>query len=134
MRTAMTKPMNKIDLPAAPTAQVGKLIEELCPQGVEFKALGEVANIKNGKDWKMLSSGDVPVYGTGGIMGYVDKFSYDQPTVLIPRKGSIENVFYLEEPFWNIDTVYYTEIDITCLALPAHRFLQKIPALVAELI
>ena len=64
----------------------------------------------------MLSSGDVPVYGTGGIIGYVDKFSYDQPTVLIPRKGSIENIFYLEEPFWNIDTIYYTEIDINSIA------------------
>ena len=80
--------------------------------GVEFKALEEVANIKNGKDWKVLSIGDIPVYGTGGIMGYVDKFSYNQPTVLIPRKGSIENIFYLEEPFWNVDTIYYTEIDI----------------------
>ena len=98
----MVKTMNKIE----------KLIDELCPEGVEFRELGEIANIKNGKDWKMLNSGDVPVYGTGGIMCYVDKFSYNHPTVLIPRKGSIENIFYLEEPFWNVDTIYYTEIDI----------------------
>ena len=53
------------------------------------------------------------MYGTGGVMGYVDAFSYDKPTVLIPRKGSITNIFYLDMPFWNVDTIYYTEIDTT---------------------
>jgi len=78
---------------------------------VEWMTLGEVANIKNGKDWKKLGAGDVPVYGSGGVMKYVDTFAYDKPTVLIPRKGSITNIFYVETPFWNVDTIYYTEID-----------------------
>ncbi len=74
--------------------------------------LEEVVKIKNGKDWKELGKGEIPVYGSGGEMGiYVDKFTYDKPTVLIPRKGSIENVFYLDKPFWNVDTIFYTEID-----------------------
>ena len=73
----------------------------------------DVAKIKNGKDWKHLGEGDIPIYGSGGIMGYVDTYSYDKPTVLIPRKGTITNIFYLEEPFWNVDTIYYTEIDTT---------------------
>lgn len=74
--------------------------------------LEEVVTIKNGKDWKKLGNGDIPVYGSGGEMGvYVDKYSYDKPTVLIPRKGSIENVFYLDKPFWNVDTIFHTEID-----------------------
>ena len=74
--------------------------------------LEEVVTIKNGKDWKKLGKGDIPVYGSGGEMGvYVDKYSYDKPTVLIPRKGSIENVFYLDKPFWNVDTIFHTEID-----------------------
>ena len=101
----MTKHMNKIDI----------LIAELCPEGVEYKGLGDVAVIKNGKDWKKLGNGNVPVYGTGGVMGYVNKFVYNKPTVLIPRKGSIENIFYLEVPFWNVDTIYYTEINIDVL-------------------
>lgn len=42
---------------------------------------------------------------------FVDKYSYNKPTVLIPRKGSIDNVFYVDEPFWNVDTIFYTEID-----------------------
>lgn len=78
---------------------------------VEWMALGEVAKIKHGKDWKRLNSGDIPVYGSGGIMGYVDTYSYNKPTVLIPRKGSITNIFYIESPFWNVDTIYYTEIN-----------------------
>ena len=74
--------------------------------------LGSIIEIKNGKDWKSLSTGTIPVYGSGGNMGiYVDKYAYNKPTVLIPRKGSIENIFYLEEPFWNVDTIFYTQID-----------------------
>nr|WP_231293070.1 restriction endonuclease subunit S [Serratia symbiotica] len=78
---------------------------------VEWRALEQVAKIKHGKDWKSLNAGDVPVYGSGGIMEFVDEYSYDKPTVLIPRKGSITNIFYVETPFWNVDTIYYTEID-----------------------
>ena len=74
--------------------------------------LEDLIKIKNGKDWKQLGKGKIPVYGSGGEMEiYVDRYSYDKPTVLIPRKGSIENVFYLEEPFWNVDTIFHTEID-----------------------
>lgn len=80
-------------------------------EGVRWTTLGEVAKIKNGKDWKLLGTGNIPVYGTGGIMGFVDQFSYNKPTVLIPRKDTITNIFYLEGPFWNVDTIYYTQID-----------------------
>lgn len=79
---------------------------------VEWRVLKDVATLKNGKDWKALSSGEIPVYGSGGEMGeFVSDYSYDKPTVLIPRKGSISNLFYLEKAFWNVDTIYYTEID-----------------------
>ena len=79
---------------------------------VEWKVFKDVATLKNGKDWKNLPSGDIPVYGSGGEMGeFVADYSYDKPTVLIPRKGSISNLFYLEKAFWNVDTIYYTEID-----------------------
>ena len=74
--------------------------------------LEEVVTIKNGKDWKKLGQGNIPVYGSGGEMGvFVDKYSYDKATVLIPRKGSIDNVFYLDKPFWNVDTIFHTEVD-----------------------
>ena len=79
---------------------------------VDWKVLKDVATLKNGKDWKVLPRGEIPVYGSGGEMGeFVADYSYDKPTVLIPRKGSISNLFYLEKAFWNVDTIYYTEID-----------------------
>jgi len=88
---------------------------------VEWFPLEQIAKIKHGKDWKGLNSGNIPVYGSGGIMGYVDAYSYSKPTVLIPRKGSITNIFYVETPFWNVDTIYYTEID-TSKVVPKYLY------------
>ena len=79
---------------------------------LESLKLEDIVKIKNGKDWKKLDKGNIPVYGSGGYMDVnVDKYSYNKPSVLIPRKGSIENVFYLDKAFWNVDTIFYTEID-----------------------
>lgn len=87
-------------------------LEKLLDGGdVAWVPLEEVATIKHGRDWKHLNEGDIPVYSSGGIMGYVDEYSYGKPTVLIPRKGSITNIFFVETPLWNVDTIYYTEID-----------------------
>lgn len=77
----------------------------------EQVTLSDVVNIKNGKDYKHLSEGIYPVYGSGGVMTYVSEYAYNKPSVLIPRKGSLNNLFYVEEPFWNVDTVFYTEIN-----------------------
>ena len=93
-------------------SRIEDLIAEYCPDGVEYKRLGDVCKIKNGKDYKHLSAGDIPVYGSGGVMDVrVDTSVYDRPTVLLPRKGSIANVFYVDGPFWNVDTIFYTVID-----------------------
>lgn len=73
--------------------------------------LGEVLEIKYGKDHKHLEDGDIPVYGSGGIMRYANKALYDKPTVLIPRKGTLSNLFYVDTPFWSVDTMFYTKID-----------------------
>ena len=94
-------------------SKLSELIARLCPDGVEYLQIQEVVNIKPGRDYKHLQSGNIPVYGSGGIMTYVDECSYNRPTVLLPRKGSISNIFYVDEPFWNVDTIYYTEIDET---------------------
>ena len=83
--------------------------------------LKDVAIIKNGKDYKNLSEGNIPVYGTGGIMTYVDKFASESPSVLLPRKGSVDNIYYVDEPFWTVDTLYWTEIN-TNKILPKYLF------------
>lgn len=80
---------------------------------VEWKRLGDVARIKNGKDHKALGKGEFPVFGSGGIMRYADTYAYNKPSVLIPRKGSLGNLFFVDVPFWNVDTIFYTEIDET---------------------
>lgn len=59
--------------------------------------------------------GSIPVYGTGGIIARVDEYVATGPSILLPRKGSISNVYYVEEPFWNVDTIYRTEIDETTI-------------------
>lgn len=78
---------------------------------MEWKTLKVVLKIRNGRDYKHLGEGPIPVYGSGGIMTYVDTPMYTNPSVLIPRKGSIDKLYYVDTPFWNVDTVFYTEID-----------------------
>ena len=85
-----------------------------------------VATICNGGDYKHFGEGNIPVYGTSGIMTYIDKYVYDKPTVLIPRKGSLDKLYYVDTPFWNVDTIFYTKINTT-IVLPKYLFylLQK---------
>lgn len=86
------------------------------PSGsVPVMRLGDVVRIRNGRDYKHLENGPIPVYGSGGIMTRVSTAAYDKPSVLIPRKGSLGNIFYVDEPFWTVDTIFYTEIDQTRL-------------------
>lgn len=73
--------------------------------------LRELLEIKNGRDHKGLNSGIYPVYGSGGIMRYVDSFLYDKPSVLLPRKGTLDNIQYTDKAFWTVDTIYYTEVN-----------------------
>ena len=92
-------------------SRLDELIAKFCPNGVKYRELKDILIIKNGKDYKNLTEGKYPVYGSGGIMTYVSSYVYDKPSVLIPRKGSIDKLYYVEEPFWNVDTIFYTEID-----------------------
>ena len=85
--------------------------ESLAARGrVRWCALGDVVRICNGRDYKTLSAGDVPVYGSGGVMTYVSDYLSVGPTVLIPRKGSLDNIYFVEGQFWTVDTIFYTEI------------------------
>jgi len=72
--------------------------------------LSELIAVKYGKDHKKLADGSYPVYGSGGIMRYVERPLYEKESVLIPRKGSLNNVMYVNEPFWSVDTMFYTEM------------------------
>ena len=78
----------------------------------EYK-LSQLLEIKNGKDHQNLSDGQYPVFGSGGIMRYINSFLYDKPSILLPRKGSLTNIQFCEVPFWTVDTTYYTVVDET---------------------
>ncbi|WP_198016019.1 restriction endonuclease subunit S [Methanobrevibacter wolinii] len=79
-----------------------------------YYSLGDLVKIKYGRNQKKVQddeNGKYPIYGTGGLMGYSIDYLYDKPSVLIGRKGSIEKVRYIEEPFWTVDTLFYTEVN-----------------------
>jgi type I restriction enzyme S subunit len=73
--------------------------------------LGEILEVKYGKDHKNLLTGTIPVYGSGGIMRHVNTYMYDDESILIPRKGTLSNIFYRSEPFWTVDTMFWTKIN-----------------------
>ena len=73
--------------------------------------LRDLIVIKNGKDHKKLKNGQYPVYGSGGIMRFADNYLYDQESILLPRKGTLNNIQFVTEPFWTVDTCYYTVVN-----------------------
>ena len=68
----------------------------------------DVLSIGNGRDYKHLNNGGIPVFGTGGYMTSVDECLYDGETTFIGRKGSINKPFYYNGKFWTVDTLFYT--------------------------
>ena len=87
--------------------------------------LGDLVKVKYGKDHKKLSDGTFPVYGSGGIMRYANQYLYDKESVLIPRKGTLNNVIYVNEPFWSVDTMFYTEMKQENIAKYVYLFLSE---------
>ncbi len=72
------------------------------------KKLGDILSIGNGRDYKHLKPGNVPVYGTGGLMLYVNGHLYDGKSICIGRKGTIDKPQFLDGKFWTVDTLFYT--------------------------
>ena len=87
--------------------------------------LSDLINIKYGKDHKHLADGIYPVYGSGGIMRYVEQPLYERESVLIPRKGSLNNVMYVNQPFWSVDTMFYTEMKQINVAKFLYHFMKS---------
>lgn len=87
--------------------------------------LSDLITVKYGKDHKKLNDGPYPVYGSGGIMRYVERPLYDKESVLIPRKGTLNNVLYVNEPFWSVDTMFFTEIKLPNVAKYVYHFVKS---------
>ena len=76
----------------------------------EYK-LGDILSVKYGKDHKKIADGSIPIYGSGGIMRFGDRYIFEGPSILIPRKGSLNNIIFADKPFWTVDTMFWTIIN-----------------------
>lgn len=73
--------------------------------------LKDLIKINNGKDYRHLSAGNIPVYGSGGIMCYVNEYLFDGECILLPRKGTLDNIMYVTGKFWTVDTMYWVTVN-----------------------
>ncbi|MCG3680184.1 restriction endonuclease subunit S [Aliarcobacter butzleri] len=85
-------------------------LEMEIPKWWELVNLESMLDIKYGKDYKHLNNGEIPLYGSGGIMKYVNKYLYSGESILIPRKGSLNNIIHINQKFWTVDTMFYSII------------------------
>lgn len=74
----------------------------------DSKLINEILSIGSGRDYKHLEKGDIPVFGTGGLMTYVNDYLYEGETVCIGRKGTIDKPMYFNGKIWTVDTLFYT--------------------------
>ena len=81
------------------------------PEGWRVEKLSHFLTIKNGKDHKHLQDGKFAVYGSGGIIRMVTDYLYSGESILFPRKGTLNNVMYVNEKFWTVDTMFYSEVN-----------------------
>ena len=89
----------------------GKFVDSelgMIPEGWKVGCLGDLITIKYGKDHKKLEDGTFSVYGSGGFMRYVNSWLYNGESVLIPRKGTLDNIMYVCEKFWTVDTMFFS--------------------------
>jgi type I restriction enzyme S subunit len=78
----------------------------------ERKCIGDLLTIAHGKNQYAVvdRNGIYPILATGGQIGTANRFLYNKPSVLIGRKGTIDRPQYMEQPFWTVDTLFYSVI------------------------
>jgi type I restriction enzyme S subunit len=92
----------------------------------KMKSISQILTIGNGCDYKHLSKGIIPVFGTGGIMTHVSKCLYDGESVFIGRKGTIDKPLYFNGKFWTVDTLFYTHSFVDAVPYFVYCLFQKI--------
>ena len=88
--------------------------------------LEELVEVKYGKDHKKLADGPYPVYGSGGFMRSAERFLFSGESVLIPRKGSLNNVMYVDEEFWTVDTMFFTVPRMSGVAKYVYQYAKRL--------
>lgn len=92
----------------------------------EIKEFGDLFKVGNGRDYRHLGPGDIPVFGSGGYMGSVDDYIYYGESVCIGRKGTIDNPIFLTGKFWTVDTLFYTHTFSGCIPRFIYLLFQRI--------
>ena len=82
------------------------------PEDWDVKPIGDLLRIRHGKSQKEVfdPNGDYPILATGGEIGRAREPLYSKPSVLIGRKGTIDIPYYMDTPFWTVDTLFYSEV------------------------
>lgn len=82
------------------------------PNGWKECKLGEVIELLYGKGLREQDrkTGNIPVYGSNGIVGYHNEYLVKGPGIIIGRKGSVGEVKYSPVDFFPIDTTYYVSL------------------------
>ena len=78
------------------------------PESWTWCHFGDISDVINGKNQSQVEddTGEYPIYGSGGIMGYANDYICPENCTIIGRKGSINNPIFVEEKFWNVDTAF----------------------------
>lgn len=73
--------------------------------------LGETVNLKRGYDLpkRLRESGPVPIVSSSGVTGSHSKAKADPPGVVTGRYGTLDAVFYMDEPYWPLNTTLYVQ-------------------------
>lgn len=115
------------------------------PAHWEVKRLKYHAKICNGKDQKnvLVDDGTYPIFGSGGDFGRANEYLYNKLSVLLGRKGTIDRPLFVDQPFWTVDTMFYTKIanntdpkyfyySCLCIAFDKYQFGSAIPSMTQE--
>lgn len=117
------------------------------PSHWEVKTLKRLAKICNGQDHKNVwdENGRYPIIGTGGVFGKARNCLHEGPSVILGRKGTIDKPQFIENPFWSVDTAYYTEIKpninpklfyylCTTINFDLHKYGSAVPSMTQEVL
>ena len=136
-QTAIASVLGALDEQIVVNTKLNGYLEELCDAlFLDFLeqadsswhegTLEELAEVKYGKDHKKLADGPYPVYGSGGFMRSAEKSLFSGESVLIPRKGSLNNVMYVNEAFWTVDTMFFTVPRIPGAAKFLYQYVKRL--------
>ena len=89
----------------------------MIPKGWEIVKVHDLLELKYGKALKKTDRipGNIPVYGSGGVIGYHNIHLVKETTIIVGRKGTVGSVYWVDNESFPIDTVFYVQTNGTSL-------------------